>query len=420
MAEARNIQRLARILEVEEETLIEMDKKMTELRGTNGIIDKVMNENRSIIEKTLTKLNSKDRSAFHVRGVLRKAIFAHEKQFMAVLKNTEGKDEFERAANLSRKIARVGKGFFLKREYAEEILRKSQPLNLLKYLGYKDVEELLEKEDIVETFSALRFVESDEWMHDLFEKAYGKFTADDFEEREIEIKVLGPQWFDVAKKFVAKKHHNVSHLKEFGVIFLNPIKMDIPGKFLRDFALLLHYFHEIEFYSKLFRKNAKKDNFAERLKSLLRGDVKDASLVKENNSKSTAWLIVQQYLWKKNPEDPRLFLPRINPESVHWARGERDLAEYGKRNDQLDLEMWGDIDWVGDFFADGVSEELISFDLEDNAMGLVSFMEGHEAYFSYHQKEAMWTRIFCEYAGGEESMEKMVIDNFERGMIDLA
>jgi hypothetical protein len=130
-------------------------------------------------------------------------------------------------------------------------------------------------------------------------------------------------------------------------------------------------------------------------------------------------LIVQRYLWKENPEDARLFMPRINPESVHWARGERDLAEFGKRNAELDFELWGDMDWVGNFFKGGMGEEFISFDLEDNAMGLVSFMEGRQEYFSYHQMEGMWTKIFCEYVKGEENMEKMIIDNFDKGVIEF-
>lgn len=414
-----NIQKLAKILDVEENLLAGLDKEMSEKTGKKNILDKIAAENEGIIEKVLQKLNNKDHSAAHVRSILRKAIFFHEKQFLSFLKRAKGQTEFDKAANLARSIARIGKGFFLKKEYAKEILKKSKPNNLLRYLNCATIDDLLKEVDITEAFSALRFVESNEWMHKTFEDAYSNFTADDFEERDIEIKVLGPKWFDIAKKFVAKKHHNVSHLKEFGVIFLNPIKVDIPGKFLRDFALLLHYFHEIEFYSKLFRKYAKEDDFAKHLKFLLRGDVIDKSKANDRKSKFSEWLIVQRYLWKEDPKDPRLSLIRVNPESVHWARGERDLAEFGKRNNQIDLDLWGDMDWVGNFFKGDFDEELISFDLEDNAMSLVSFMEGKEEYFNYHQKEAMWTKIFSEYVGGEENLEKLVIDNFDKGVIEI-
>jgi len=174
----------------------------------------------------------------------------------------------------------------------------------------------------------------------------------------------------------------VSHLKEFGVIFLNPISENIAGKFMRDFALLLHYLHEIDFYAKLFRKYATGEDFAVRLKALLRGDVPEKNTVEPGE-----WLIVQRYLFKENPQDPRLFLPRVNPESLHWLRGEHDIAEFAKANGQAGLHAWDGLDWVAAVFADSV--DPVSFDLEDNAMQAVSFVEGKNDRFSYHQREAL-------------------------------
>ena len=126
--------------------------------------------------------------------------------------------------------------------------------------------------------------------------------------------------------------------------------------------------------------------------------------------------IVQRYLAKENPNDPRLFMPRVNPESLHWMRGERDLTLFRPQAGFLDLNMWHNLDWVGGLFKDG-SEQVVSFDLEDNAMSLVAFMEGKQKNFNYHQREAMWTKIFIEYAGGEEEAEKLLIENFEKGIV---
>ena len=52
-------------------------------------------------------------------------------------------------------------------------------------------------------------------------------------------------------------------------------------------------------------------------------------------------------------------------------------------------------------------------------MSLVSSMEGKHEHFSYHQREAMWTKIFAEYVGGEERLEKLITDNFDKGFIVL-
>ncbi|MEK9194615.1 MAG: hypothetical protein AAB884_02285, partial [Patescibacteria group bacterium] len=208
---------LGKILEVRPVLLHNLDAEMQKRLGRSGVIERVAEENEATIHRTLTILNSGEMSASHVKGILRTTIAAHERAFLGFLEVVKGADEFERAANLARKIARVGKGFFLKRERAEEILRKRIPGNLLKFLGIATIEEAIRRYDVTELFSALRFVESDDWMHETFEIAYSDFTKEDFEERDVEIKVLGPAWQKIAEVFVAKKHHNVSHLKEFGV-----------------------------------------------------------------------------------------------------------------------------------------------------------------------------------------------------------
>lgn len=407
------VEQLAKILGVDAAMLEKLERTMEARTGRAGVLESIAERNAATMERTLGALNSNSRSAEHVKGVLRTAIVEHEKRLVSLVERENGASPFEKAASLAKKVTRSGNGFFLKKEIARAILRKRPPTHLLSYLGVKTIEEAFVGRDVTELFSALRFVESDEWMHETFDAAYGGFTVADFEERETEIRVLGPEWHEISQKFVAKKHHNVSHLKEFGVIFVNPIQEDIPGKFLRDFALLLHYFHEVEFYSKLFRRYSREANFADRLKMFLRGDVPEVERAGDGE-----WLIVQRYLAKVNPTDPRLNLPRVNPESLHWARGERDLTSFKAPDAHLDLTLWHDLDWVGGIFADG-DEQTVSFDLEDNAMSLVSFMEGKNETFNYHQRESMWTKIFEEYAGGEEKMEEMLIENFDKGIIQF-
>ncbi len=408
-------QKLASLLVTDEQTLAELELYMARATGMRGVIERLIAENEEAIDAALKRIDSDHREADHVRGALRKAIFSQEQELLKAIAAVPGDNEFEKAAMLAKQIATADDcGKFLKKEHIARIFRARPPKNVMKYLGYADVETLIAKEDLVECMSALRFVESNAWMHETFAAAYQRITPDDFEERPLEIRVLGDKWRKVSEAFVAKKHHNVSHLKEFGVIFINPVKENIPGKFLRDFSLLFHYFHEIHFYSKLFARYFKEKDFANRLSSLLRGDVKEANSVTKNE-----WLIVQRYLSKENPQDPRLRLPRVNPESLHWARAERALGKCAAGAGCAGLSLWSGLDWVGDFFAvpGGRAEEFISFDLEDNAMSFVSFMEGKHEFFTYHQREAMWTKLFAEYAGGEEEMEKLLLDNFEKGTI---
>jgi hypothetical protein len=404
---------LSKLLQTKPEILRRVDSAMKEKFGDKGVIEKMLEKNDSHIVKMLEKLGDKEATQGNVREIMRGVIADHERQVLDYLKKLDGENRFEKAVKLVRRIARVDKGFFLKRDRAEDILRKRPPENLLRYLKLDNVEEIFKKYDITEAFSALRFVESNEWMHKTFDEAYSNFTADDFEERDIEIRALGPEWHEIAKKFLEKKRHNVSHLKEFGVIFLNPIREEAPGKFFRDFALLFHYIHEVDFYAKMFKRYNKSADFAERLKSLLRGDILDTT-----ETKGSEWLLVQRYLDKEDPNDPRLLLPRVNPEATHWTRGERDLVLLGKEEESIDLELWEDLDWVG-CLCTANKDEVVSFDLEDNAMSLVAHNDGKEIFYNYHQREAMWTKLFTEYVGGEKEMERLVIENFDKGIVSF-
>jgi hypothetical protein len=146
----------------------------------------------------------------------------------------------------------------------------------------------------------------------------------------------------------------------------------------------------------------------------LRGDV-----LEKNSVESGKWLIVQRYLAKENVDDPRLLLPRVNPESMHWARGERDVTDYALQHG-LKLAAWRDRDWVGYVREDNGRHEILSFDLVDNAMSLVSYSKGLKEHFTYHLKEALWTKLFREYVDGEEKMEAMMIENYDKGMITFS
>jgi hypothetical protein len=387
-----------------------LEQEMGGRIGNTHVLEALVRENNEMVASALDALGVSGLPGHVVEERLRERVEKGEAELLASLGTPGEGDVFTRAAALARRIAHVPDGFFLKREFASRILLERPPERVLRYMNVQSVNELLGRFDVLEVFAALRFTETDAWMHETFRTAYASLAPHDFEERATEVHVLAPAWKDAATQFVAHKHHNVSHLKEFGVIFINPIAEGTPGAFIRDFALLFHYFHEINFYSKLFRRATTQKNFPERLASLLRGDVPEIA-----SANPGEWLIVQRYLAKDNPRDARLTVPHVNPESLHWRRAERDLATFSGSGFPESLKFWKNLDWVGERFP-GV-EGTVSFDLEDNAMSLVSAATDTPTSFNYHQKEALWTQIFSMYAGGEERMEELLIENLERGVV---
>lgn len=402
-----------------ESALRELDRAMASITGKREVVEKLAEANAMLAGESAAKLDVRFGDPYDFSRAFRGALISQEQELKRLADACPGANRFEKAVALARSIARPAAGFFLKKQLIGDFLRLFEPKELLRYLGYGSVAELIAKEDMVEVMSVLRFIESNEWMHEFFERAYSAVTPGEFEERLIEIRVLGPRWAKVAEQFVAKKRHNVSHLKEFGVIFLNPITEETSGKFIRDFALLLHYAHEVIFYANLIRAYAGAPRFPERLKSLLRGDVAESANRKaQSANRNIEWLIIQRYLAKENPDDPRLSLPHVNPESLHWRRAERDLVAFGRSHPGTGLELWDNRDWVGALLTDQAGRRVpVSFDLEDNAMSLVAHEEGKEEVFTYHSAEALWLELCSAYAGGEAALEALLVSSFEKGVI---
>ncbi|MCF7836046.1 MAG: hypothetical protein K9M15_02910 [Candidatus Marinimicrobia bacterium] len=412
--------KIAQILRADKDTLVRVEEVLTEIVGHNNVFDKIIEDNNKMIKDRLAIMNISSDYSHDIYKALLDKIQEDDKNLFEELGcpvcTTIG--SCKPLLDKARELSGVGDGFFLKVDVAKKLLEKVPPKNIIKILGYSNVQELIEKEDIFEVFSALRFVEDGDWLNKDFFAQYKDLTPDDFEKREIKMIVLSERWKNVAEEFLKKKYHNISHLKELGVIFVLPAVLGIKGETLRTLALVLHYSHEISFYSKLFRKYKKEgDGFAKKIISSLRGDVLDKRFDEKDLGKK--WMIVQQYLAKHDENDWRLLEPHVNPESIHWRKAESDISKLGKcgKGSCTDFGFWKDLDCVGDFYptTSGI-DVLVSFNLVDTIMSLVKKKEMIK--YLYHHQECLWNKIFAGFLG-EEKMEQMIIDNFEKGYIEL-
>jgi hypothetical protein len=412
-------EKIAKILRTDKDFIKIAAERLQEYAKHNRALPRIIEENEREISNRLDRLGIKTLKANEINRALIDKVKQDDSAIFNLFRRPTCDTE-EGCATLigfAKDLAGVPKGHFLKREKAIEFLHREPPENILSFFKFKDTDELLKNYDLFEVYSALRFVENKDWLNDVFFKQLNSVRPEDFEEREIEVRVLHKEWLRAAEKFIKKKYHNVSHLKELGIIFVIPLKIDTPGETLRVFSLILHYLHEVTFYSKLFRKYAREDPsaFSRKLVSALRGDVLDSHF--SDKDRGRKWMIVQRYLAKDDPYDWRLFEPHVNPEAIHWSRAEDDIARLGMRFGDLGLDFWSNLDYVGDYYYDEAGTEvLVSFNLIDTVMSLVQ--EREMVKYLYHHQEALWNKIFSEYIGRHE-MEKMIVDGFDKGYIQL-
>ena len=399
------VEKVAKILRADKHMMTRLEARLEVVSGKKNVFEKIVEENESLIKDRLLTLGvSREASAKEIYDALISKIEADDNRLFNALGRPTSKlaCDCQAVADTALKVAGKPKGFFMKLDKAKEFLMKEPPKKVMEFLGYSSAKDMLVKEDLLEVMSALRFVEGSDWLNRVFFKQYEKLTPRDFEERGVQVRALNEKWNKATQQFLLKKHHNISHLKELGIVFVIPALLGISGELLRMFSLILHYLNEVPFYSNIFREIGRDEKtFTANFTSLLRGDVLERRIPPEDDK--SAWLVVQRYLAKDDENDWRLFVPRINPEALHWLRAEEHLASVGDQLNHFSKELgfWKDIDWVGDYFRDesGVNV-LVSFDLVDTVMSLVK--EKEMVKYLYHQQEALWNKIFIEYFGRDK------------------
>lgn len=412
-------EKIASILRTDKHVILEIEDRLSKVTGKIGILESIVKENDDLIISRLLAIGvSKNSTASEVYdGLISKIESDNNLLFKALgSPNCRVGEDCQRVGDTALHIVGNPRGLFLKLDKAKEFILREPPRQVMSFLDYKTAEEMLAKEDLLEVYSSLRFIEGSDWLNSVFFKQYEGLTPDDFERRPIQVRALGEKWGAESEKFVRKKHHNISHLKELGIVFVIPTFLGISGELLRMFVLILHYLYEIPFYADVFEDVSKdRKAFANNLISLLRGDV----LEKAPQSEKAVWLVIQRYLAKDDSYDIRLLKPHINPEALHWSRVTEKLFEMGQKGDGFseELAFWGGLGWVGDYFRDesGV-DVLVSFDLVDTVMALVKRSE--EQKYLYHHQEALWNKIFSAYFGGDE-LQRYCRDYLLRGYFEI-
>jgi len=227
---------------------------------------------------------------------------------------------------------------------------------------------------------------------------------------------LPKRWLGIGQKFLGKKLHHMSHLKELGIVFVIPTTNQPSGETIYFFFMTLHYTYEVNWHSKLFEMYSRGPDFAKKMINALKVEVSGQPLP---NKDKMSWRIVPKYLAKDDPNDPRLAEPHISPEAWHYTKAASAINKFAQRFPETGLGFWQSLDVAGDYFPVNNSKEetLISFDLFDNGISLLQQI-GFKSKYLYHQQEALWNEVFIKYLG-EEKLDKIMTENLDKGFVVL-
>lgn len=297
------------------------------------------------------------------------------------------------------------RGFFMKIEVAEDMLRHMPPPGIMGRLGYKDVEKLIANEDIFEIFTALRFAEDGHWLNQ-FNSQYASLQGGDFQERNITIVLFDyAKWGDIAAKFIKKKLHNITHSKEMGAICVMPTQgTHLKGIAITVTPLIFHYFNEVRLYSTFFKMIAQRPAFGETLADTLIADTPKVSIY---HGEKIHWRVIQRYFGKlKDESHPEIFEPHVQPEDLHWRAAEDMLFQLSP-----ELSFWNDLDFV----ATPKPEGMVTFNLMDVALSYANALPFEDRYL-YHFRESLWNEVFASYLG-QKNLKEQVLQQLDNDLI---
>jgi hypothetical protein len=294
----------------------------------------------------------------------------------------------------------------IKHSVAKTMLKSMPPKSIMKHLGYRSVDSMLKRENIGEIYGGLRFAETPEWLNK-FNGLYKSLKPSDFETRKIEIIPMPlKRWGDIAAPFIHKKKHNITHVKEMGVIVMLPVggAANLRGITIFALPLLFHYLNEIRLYSSFFKMQQVKPDFGEIVVNTLIADPSSAAAMAGQN---IHWRVIQRYYGRlENEYHPEFFEPHVQPEDLHWRKAETLLYELDP-----ELGFWRDIDYVGVMHAG----RPLTLNLLDMAASYVSQLP-YAKRATYHFRDSLWTEIFVRYMG-QRTLEQQVLRQLDNNLI---
>ena len=386
-------------------------KQLEDLTGNTNADTELIGEIMHKVQDRTRKLglDPSDTKGIELYQALVNQVKQHDMHLASAIGGKDPSDTTEMIPLIVKKVKALDipdSGWFLKDSVARKFLKKTPPPSTMKLLGYKSVDKLLTNESLYEIYGALRFAENGEWLN-RFIKQYRQLKFADFEHRKIQIISYDEnKWGDVAAEFIHKKLHNITHLKELGIVMTMPMNIKkMPGVTLKVLPLLIHYIFEVRLYSSFFKLISVKKNFGELMVDTLIADTATVSVLQ--NKQKIHWRVIQRYYGKlRNENHPEIFEPHVQPEDLHWRKAEDILYDIDP-----ELEFWQGLDYVG-VVLDG---EPVTFNLMDIALSYSNNIPYSKRYL-YHFREALWNEIFMRYLG-KQALEREILEQLDNELI---
>ncbi len=375
--------------------------ELEKLSGHNAVDINLVSDISAIVLNKIKELalDPKDTTGIELYHALQAMVSLHDKylaQAIGTGSNEALDDQLKCISRTLENLAINKSCWTMKQSVAKKMLKASPPKKVMKILGYKSIDSILKRENICEIYAAIRFCESKQYQKNLISK-YKKLRPSDFETRDIEFIYLDKaKWGNAADDFIFSKRHNITHLKELGVIMILPIPIKrLKGVVITILPLAIHYINDIRSYSAFFKLQQVNSDFGTTLVETILNDPKSNAKIAGHQ---LHWRIIQQHFGSNNNDNSELFEPHVQIEDLSWRKAEDVIYRI-----EPALKFWENLDYVARYD----NGQVISFNLMDNAVSYCNSLE-YGQQIANHFRESLWNEIYLRYMG-QDSIEKIVL-----------
>ncbi len=292
----------------------------------------------------------------------------------------------------------------LKSTIAKKILRANLPRKTMKTLGYRSAESMLKHESATSLYAAAWLIESSQWAKRIL-AAYGKLSANDFEQRAIAIEhPTSKRWKELGETVVAVRKHHVLSFKELGSVVLLPLPSNKPPlSMLTTAVLTLHAVNDIRAAGTFLKLHQMQPNFGGVVQQVVHGEPMLSSITLDQ---PVSWHSLHQYFSRfEQSVRTDIFEPLVTAEELAWTSVEQVLSRI-----EPSLEFWHDTAHVG-MLSGG---QPVSCNLTDSLLSHCNQLKFDNRVVQYF-KQSLRSELLLGYLS-HDKLEQTVFDNIQSSL----
>ena len=290
--------------------------------------------------------------------------------------------------------------FAVKPSVMRALIKKLQPKNTMKRLGYRSMESMLKHEPAAQLLAAVSIAESRDWNRRRLE-AYKKLKSSDFETRPASfVMANSKQWPAIAAQVTNDRKHNLLSIPELGSVVVLPLERDLSGLAVTTFLLAVDCINDMRSLGSYLKLQQVRPDFGSVFAAAMQHEpMSPAELAGE----PLPWKLIHWFYGQGHtPYHPEAFEPHVQPDDLVWHHAEKVLAEQYPA-----LEFWTGSQMLA--LLDG--PHPVSFNMLDVALSVCNDLD-YANRIVHHMRLGLGRELMARYLN-HDNLQAMLLGKLD-------